>query len=75
MEVSLDKFNNWETPEINNDEDKIITVEIENNENLDEENIENPNEENNNSETESESVEVFTQSEKNDIEEIINILE
>jgi hypothetical protein len=62
-------------PTINNDEDKIITVEIENNENLDEENIENPNEENNNSETESESVEVFTQSEKNDIEEIINILE
>ena len=67
MEVSLDKFNNWEMPAINNDEDKIITVEIENNEN--------PNEENNNSEIESESVEVFTQSEKNDIEEIINILE
>ena len=54
-------------PAINDDEDKIITVEIENNEN--------PNEENNNSEIESESVEVFTQSEKNDIEEIINILE
>ena len=69
MEVSLEKFNNWETLEISDDENKIITVDIEKNED------EGNNEGTNNTEVESESVEIFTQSEKNDIEEIINILE
>jgi hypothetical protein len=70
METSLEKFNNWEIPEIINEEDKLITVDIEKNENND-----NMWEEINNTEIESESVEIFTQSEKDDIEQIINILE
>lgn len=70
MEASLEKFNNWEVPEIINEEDKVITVDVEKKE--DEENL---SEETNNREVESESIEVFSQSEKNDIEQIINILE
>ena len=69
FETSLERYNNWDTPEIINN-NQFITVDIEQ---ID--SNENPTEETNNTEIKSESVEVFTQSEKNEIEQIINILE
>ena len=68
LESSLEKYNNGYTPEIINEDNEIISVDIdtENNENNDENNDWNETKEN---------VEVFTQSEKNDIEQILNILE
>jgi len=67
LKTSLERYNNWDYPEINDNENQLITIDIEKNEN--------PIEETNNGEVKSESVEIFTQSEKNDIEQIINILE
>ena len=67
LKTSLERYNNWDYPEINDNENQLITIDIEKNEN--------PIEETNNAEVKSESVEIFTQSEKNDIEQIINILE
>lgn len=78
FENALEKYNNWELPEIN-DEDKIITIDVDvenneedsqdeeiNDENVEEIEIEEPEQENK---------ETFSQSEKNDIEQILNILE
>lgn len=65
IENAIDSYNalpNDEIDEIEIDDDNIITVDIEK-------------EENDNNETDKETVEVFTDSEKNDIEQIINILE
>lgn len=70
FETSIERYNNWDFPEISDDDNQIITIEVEK-----EDNNENSDEETNNTEVESQSVEVFTQSEKNDIEQIINILE
>ena len=67
LKTSLERYNNWDYPEISDNENQLITIDIEKNEN--------PIEETNNAEVKSESVEIFTQSEKNDIEQIINILE
>ena len=67
LKTSLERYNNWDYPEISDNENQLITIDIEKNEN--------PIEETNNGEVKSESVEIFTQSEKNDIEQIINILE
>jgi len=69
LETSLERYNHWDSPEIT-DNNQLITIDIEK-----EENNENSTEETNNTEVESESVEVFSESEKNDIEQIINILE
>jgi hypothetical protein len=79
FENALEKYNNWELPEINDNNNKIITVDVdvENNEedsqdeeikeeNVEEIEIEEPKQENK---------ETFSQSEKNDIEQILNILE
>jgi hypothetical protein len=66
FETSIERYNNWDSPEINDTENQLITIDIEN---------EDTNEETNNTDVESESVEVFSESEKNDIEQIINILE
>ena len=66
FETSIERYNNWDSPEINDTENQLITIDIEN---------ESTTEETNNTDVESESVEVFSESEKNDIEQIINILE
>jgi len=79
FENALEKYNNWELPEISDNNNKIITidVDVENNEedsqdkeikeeNVEEIEIEEPKQENK---------ETFSQSEKNDIEQILNILE
>ena len=72
LENSLEKYNNWELPEIIDSDNEIITVDIDVEDNEDED----TNEESENSEnTTKENVEVFTQSEKNDIQQILNILE
>ena len=69
FEISFEKYNAGYIPEVNNENNIInVDVDIENNENTDEENeisIENGNS----------NSEVFTQSEQNDIEQILNILE
>ena len=70
FETSLERYNNWDYAEIDDTENQAITIDIEN-----EDNSENSDEETSNTEIESESVEVFTESEKNDIEQIIDILE
>jgi len=71
MENALEKYNNWELPEEINNEIINVNIDIENNED------ENTNEESEDTDenTDKENVEVFTQSEKNDIQEILNILE
>lgn len=70
FETSIERYNNWDSPEISDSKNQIITIDID-----DEDNNENSNEETSDTEVESESVEVFSESEKNDIEQIINILE
>ena len=70
FETSLERYNNWDYAKIDDTENQPITIDIEN-----EDNSENSDEEPSNTEIESESVEVFTESEKNDIEQIIDILE
>ena len=69
FENALEKYNNWELAEINDENDEIVTIDVEDNETEDI----NENEETENAEKEN--VEVFTQSEQNDIEQILNILE
>ena len=73
FESALEKYNNWELPEVN-DNNQIVTidVDVENNENeeINEEEIEITTENN-----EQENVGVFTQSEQNEIEQILGILE
>ena len=71
FENALEKYNNWELPEINDNDNKIITVDVEKNE--DENTDEEPEDTGENTNTEN--VEVFSQSEQNDIEQILNILE
>lgn len=71
FERALEKYNNWELPEINDNDNKIITVDVEKNE--DENTDEEPEDTDENTNTEN--VEVFSQSEQNDIEQILNILE
>lgn len=78
MESALDKYNNGEIVEIDDDDNNILNVdiEVENDEDIDEDEededdedeitIEQPKKTNN---------ETFSQSEKNDIEEILDILE
>ena len=71
FENALEKYNNGELPEINEEDDNIIDVDIDVNEEEEEDaeeeiTIEQPKKTNN---------ETFSQSEKNDIEEILNILE
>lgn len=71
FENALEKYNNGELPEISDDDDdKVVTIDIdvEDDEDVDEDNKGTEN-------TKQENVEVFTQSEKNDIEQILNILE
>lgn len=73
LENTLEKYNNWELPEVIESDNEIVTVDIDIEKNEDE----NTNEESENIEenTSKENVEVFTQSEKNDIQQILNILE
>jgi len=73
FETSFEKYNNGYLPEINNENNDIITVDV---------NIENNENENTNEEAEisienneNSNTEVFSQSEQNDIEQILNILE
>jgi hypothetical protein len=70
FESSLEKYNEGYVPEINDEGEQIITVDVENNE---DEDVEAP--ENDEENSEEENVEVFTQTEQNNIEEILNILE
>ena len=70
LENSLEKYNSSYIPEISDKNEETVTVDIECNEN---ENTEEP--ENIKENNEKENVEVFTQSEQNDIEQILNILE
>jgi len=73
LENTLEKYNNWEIPEIIDSDDEIVTVDIDIEKNEDEDtNEESENIDNN---TSKENVEVFTQSEKNDIQQILNVLE
>jgi len=76
FENALEKYNNGELPEINDDEDdEIVTIDIdveEDDEDEDEDNEENTEEI---EDTKQENVEVFSQSEKNDIQQILNIIE
>ncbi len=79
FENALEKYNNGELPEISDEDNNIIDVDID---------VENDDEDDNEEDTEDESTEeitiqqpkktnneTFTQSEKNDIEQILNILE
>lgn len=70
FENSLKKYNEGYVPEINDEGEQIITVDVENNE---DEDVEEP--ENDEENSEEENVEVFTQSEQNNIEEVLDILE
>lgn len=68
IESALEKYNSGEELGLDDNEDDLIDVDVEvedNDENVDEENLE----------EEWEDVEVFDQSDKNDIEQIIDILE
>ena len=75
FENALEKYNNGELTEISDDDDnKIVTIDIDVEDDEDaEKDIEEDSEETEN--TKQENVEVFTQSEQNDIEQILNILE
>jgi hypothetical protein len=75
FENALEKYNNGELAEISDDDDnKIVTIDIDVEDDEDaEKDIEEDSEETEN--TKQENVEVFTQSEQNDIEQILNILE
>ena len=68
---ALEKYNSWELPEVNDDNQITVDVNIENDE--DENTNEEPEDINEN--IDRENVEVFSQSEQNDIEQILNILE
>ena len=75
FENALEKYNNGELPEISDDNDnEIVTIDIDVE---DDEDSEDTNEEDSEKieNTKQENVEVFSQSEKNDIQEILNILE
>lgn len=69
MNISLEEINNWDTTEIINEEDEVITIDIEKNEKNESE------ESDNNSDTQTEKVEIFTKEEQNDIEQVLKILE
>jgi len=75
FENALEKYNNGELAEISDDDDnKIVTIDIDVEDDEDaEKDIEEDSEETEN--TKQENVEVFTQSEQNDIEQILDILE
>lgn len=69
FESSLEKYNNGYIPEIIDEDDGIVTIDI------DTENDEDANEEAENNIESEENVEVFSESEQNDIDQILNILE
>ena len=73
FESALEKYNNWELPEISDNDNQIITIDVDIENNEDENTNEEP--ENTDENTNTENVEVFSQSEQNDIEQILNILE
>ena len=77
FENALEKYNNWELPEISDNNNKIITIDVDVKNNEDENSNEEPEniDENTDENTNTENVEVFSQSEQNDIEQILNILE
>jgi len=66
FETALEKYNNWELPEIN-DENQIVTIDVDVENNEDDSTNENS--------TDTKNAGVFTQSEQNDIEQILGILE
>lgn len=75
FETSLEKYNNWEIPEISDNKIVTVDIDVEPNENENENIDENKEIEKTNEDTKKENVEVFSQSEKNDIQEILNYLE
>ena len=70
METALERYNNGEVPEINEVNDNIITIQVENDESEHDDQkdavVEQPKTQN---------VETFSQSEKNEIDQILGILE
>jgi hypothetical protein len=74
FENALEKYNNGELPEINDENDNIISVDIDV-EDENEEDIEESTEEEITVQQKKTSNGTFSQSEKNDIEEILDILE
>ena len=77
MENSLEKYNDGYIPQIDDEDNNIIDVNIEDDEDDTDEDYtdEDNNEEEKTEEIKKETVEVFSESEKDDIEQIINLLE
>ena len=67
LENSLEKYNNGYVPEISDDNNQIITVDVDIEKDEESENVE--------ENSEDENVAAFTQSEQNDIEQVLSILE
>ncbi len=73
IETAIEKYNNGELPEIDEEENNIIDVDIEVEDDDEDETQENDDDKEN--DTKNEKVEIFTKSEQDDIEQILNILE